>query len=181
MAGAATSHCYPEGVHPHCHTKLEHYLFTDSSRLICSIDGHAMIWRSSPLYSSWSKACSLWNTCWMLFCGKSHPITVCWREINTTFPFGLRCLTILFPCQLQNFVSFFLARSLIQLHLAPWWTVHRQHKDFSIKSSITAKDTISKPKFKQKAQPKTRIQTQDCSLSLYKTDWQALTEVTNPR
>lgn len=62
-------------------------------RRTCSIDGHAMIWRSSPLYSSWSKACSLWNICWMLFCWKekkrSHPITERWKEINTAFPSGL--------------------------------------------------------------------------------------------
>lgn len=70
----------------------------------CSVDGHAMIWRSSPLYSSWSKECNLWNTCWMLFCGKkSHPVTECWREINTRFPSGLRPLTILFPCQPLEF------------------------------------------------------------------------------
>lgn len=37
--------------------------------------------------------------------GKSHPITECWREINTTFPSGLCPLTILFPCQPQNLVS----------------------------------------------------------------------------
>lgn len=36
----------------------------------CSVEGQAMIWRSSPLYSSTSKACSLRKTCWMLFCGR---------------------------------------------------------------------------------------------------------------
>lgn len=34
MAGAAASHCYPEGVHQHRHIVHGHYLFTDSSRLI---------------------------------------------------------------------------------------------------------------------------------------------------
>lgn len=35
-----------------------------------------------------------------------------------------------FPCQPLGFCR------VCRLHLAPWWTVHRQHKDFSI-SSIT--------------------------------------------
>lgn len=42
--------------------ELQRY-FTDSSRLICSMEGQAMICRSSPLYSSCRNACSLWNTC----------------------------------------------------------------------------------------------------------------------
>lgn len=57
----------------------------------CSVDGHAMIWRSSPLYSSCSRACSLWNTCWMLFCGQTrdggkkkgnHKKPTCYRALG---------------------------------------------------------------------------------------------------
>lgn len=59
---------------------------------------------------------------------KSHPVTECWRKIKAKFPSGLCPLTILLPCQPQQFgsVSF-------SFHLAQWWTVHSQHKDFSIR------------------------------------------------
>lgn len=76
----------------------------------CSVEGQAMIWRSSPLYSSTSRACSLRKTCWMLLCGRGgggnknpHLVTECRRKINTKFPSGLCPLTILFPCQQQQF------------------------------------------------------------------------------
>lgn len=59
---------------------------------------------------------------------KFHPVTECWRKIKAKFPSGLCPLTILLPCQPQQFgsVSF-------SFHLAQWWTVHSQHKDFSIR------------------------------------------------
>lgn len=46
-----------------------------STRLACSIEGQAMIWRSSLLYSSWITVCSLWNTCWMLFCWRKQQVS----------------------------------------------------------------------------------------------------------
>lgn len=62
----------------------------------CSVDGHAMIWRSSPLYSSCNRACSLWKTCWMLFCEQSREkgnggkkadlLASAGGKINKTFP-----------------------------------------------------------------------------------------------
>lgn len=33
----------------------------------CSTEGQAMIWRSSLPYSSFSRVCRFWNTCWILF------------------------------------------------------------------------------------------------------------------
>lgn len=68
-----------------CLTKARlHSILVDCWRVIkicqfpvsctCSVEGQAMIWRSSPLYSSTSKACSLRKTCWMLFCGRGGKI-----------------------------------------------------------------------------------------------------------
>lgn len=136
----------------------------------CSIDGHAMIWRSSPLYSSWRKACSLWNTCWMLFCEKSHPIIECWREINTTFPSGLCPLSILFPCQQQNFAS---------LSFSFTWHLDEQYTG-STKISLLGFNHTDK--LQLKAQPPNQMETkgtssefkrQDCYPKLRLTDWQS--------
>lgn len=119
----------------------------------CSIDGHAMIWRSSPLYSSWSKASSLWNTCWMLFCGKSHPVTECWREIHTTFPSGLRSLTILFPCQQENFVSLSFS---FTWHLDEPYTARTKISllEFNHDDKCIAKRTISEPSLNKRFTPR---------------------------
>lgn len=46
-----------------------------STSFTCSIEGQAMIWRSSLLYSSWITVCSLWNTCWMLFCWRKQQVS----------------------------------------------------------------------------------------------------------
>lgn len=99
----------------------------------CSIDGHAMIWRSSPLYSSWSKPCSLWNTCWMLFCRKKKSILLqsAGGKLNHI---SIWPLSPYYPVSMST-TEF--CRSLIQPHLAPWWIVHRKQKYFSIRVQIT--------------------------------------------
>lgn len=93
----------------------------------CSVEGQAMIWRSSPLYSSTSRACSLRKTCWMLFCareGKKDPVvTECQGKINPKFPSGLCPLTILFPCQRQHFGF---SHSAFTWHLDERYTVPRK-------------------------------------------------------
>lgn len=48
-------------------SSLTGYLDIDRSKFTCSIEGQAIIWRSSLLNSSFSKAWSFWNICWMLF------------------------------------------------------------------------------------------------------------------
>lgn len=48
-------------------SSLTGYLDIDRSKFTCSIEGQAIIWRSSLLNSSFNKAWSFWNICWMLF------------------------------------------------------------------------------------------------------------------
>lgn len=43
------------------------YLDIDSNRFTCSIEGQAIICKSSLLNSSFNSKCIFWKTCWMLF------------------------------------------------------------------------------------------------------------------
>lgn len=130
----------------------------------CSVEGQAMIWRSSPLYSSTSRACSLRKTCWMLFCGRggggeSHLVTDCWRKINTKFPSGLCPLTILFPCQQQQFCF---SHSAFTWHLDEQYTASTKIPLLQFNHGCRGKGAICE----SKSRPRCRTGSQWCHLSL---------------